>query len=414
LPGSLIAGRTITLTLPGYATWKFDSSYNVVDPPTISATDSDAQGISLGSWQRVDDQTIKCTVSSTSAGASKPGKLVLEKAHIAISAGAPTGDLKLVVGGTTGVTGEVVVGQVTKTAKISVDGTVPEVAVGTQNVELPPIIIEEEAAEGIDGGKVTSTDNTVASLGATGSYKVVRLEFMQDIIPSQPTNVEVVAGDIDIDPALVGRTASADGRWGIDIPIKGTSRTPSKIKVSGVKLSIYAGYPAGPVMCYLKGNAVVQTTKWFPGYTAVASAPVANIVTAAAREGAVAKSATFRIGSTIYNVGAEARAMDVAPYIKDDRTFVPVRYLAYALGVKESDVKWDAATQTVTLTKDRTTVKLVIGSNVLTVNDQVKQMDVAPEIVEPGRTMLPARWVAEAFGAMVGWDPATQTVLIQW
>jgi hypothetical protein len=308
----------------------------------------------------------------------------------------------------------VVVGQVTKTAKISVDGTVPEVAVGTQNVELPPIIIEEEAAEGIDGGKVTSTDNTVASLGATGSYKVVRLEFMQDIIPSQPTNVEVVAGDIDIDPALVGRTASADGRWGIDIPIKGTSRTPSKIKVSGVKLSIYAGYPAGPVMCYLKGNAVVQTTKWFPGYTAVASAPVANIVTAAAREGAVAKSATFRIGSTIYNVGAEARAMDVAPYIKDDRTFVPVRYLAYALGVKESDVKWDAATQTVTLTKDRTTVKLVIGSNVLTVNDQVKQMDVAPEIVEPGRTMLPARWVAEAFGAMVGWDPATQTVLIQW
>jgi len=422
LPESLIAGRTITLTLPGYAAWRYGANNNVIDGPTVSATDSDAQGITLNPWQRIDDQTIKCTVNTTSAGASKPGRLVLEKARIAVSPAAPEGALKITVGGTAGVTGEVVVANVVKTAKISVEGTVPEVAVGTQNIELPPIVIEETEAEGLDGGRATATDVAIANDPndttrrpfVANAYKVVRLEFLQDVLPSQPTKVEVVAGDIDVDPALVDRTPTADGRWGINIPIKGTSRTASKIKVSGVKLNVWSGYPAGAVTCYLKGSSVVQTVRWFPGYTALASAPVANIVAPAAREGAVAKSATFKIGSTIYNVGAEARAMDAAPYIKDNRTFVPVRYLAYALGVKESDVKWDAATQTVTLTKDKTTVKLVIGSNVLTVNDQVKYMDVAPEIVEPGRTMLPARWVAEAFGAAVGWDPATQTVLIQW
>ena len=38
--------------------------------------------------------------------------------------------------------------------------------------------------------------------------------------------------------------------------------------------------------------------------------------------------------------------------------------------------------------------------------------DVAPEIASD-RTMLPARYVAEAFGAVVGWDAGTRTVLIQ-
>jgi len=42
----------------------------------------------------------------------------------------------------------------------------------------------------------------------------------------------------------------------------------------------------------------------------------------------------------------------------------------------------------------------------------VKTADVAPEIVA-GRTFLPARYVAEAFGAAVVWDAAANTVSIQ-
>jgi len=39
-------------------------------------------------------------------------------------------------------------------------------------------------------------------------------------------------------------------------------------------------------------------------------------------------------------------------------------------------------------------------------------MDVAPEIVYPGRTMLPVRWVGQALGAQVDWDETDQTVTI--
>jgi len=38
-------------------------------------------------------------------------------------------------------------------------------------------------------------------------------------------------------------------------------------------------------------------------------------------------------------------------------------------------------------------------------------MDVAPEIVND-RSFLPARFVAEAFGAQVGWNAGSQTVTI--
>lgn len=41
--------------------------------------------------------------------------------------------------------------------------------------------------------------------------------------------------------------------------------------------------------------------------------------------------------------------MDVAPFIESDRTFVPVRFLGNALGVTDSNITWDNNTKTATL-----------------------------------------------------------------
>jgi len=120
----------------------------------------------------------------------------------------------------------------------------------------------------------------------------------------------------------------------------------------------------------------------------------------------------FSIGSTTYVVGEETRTMDVAPEIKDERTFVPIRYLVYSLGVTEEGITWNEKKQEITLTKDDSTIGLTIGSNIQTVNGEEREMDVAPYI-KNGRTMLPARWVAEPFGAKVDWDEATQQVKIE-
>jgi len=106
------------------------------------------------------------------------------------------------------------------------------------------------------------------------------------------------------------------------------------------------------------------------------------------------------------------QTMDVAPYIKEDRTYVPVRYLAYSLGVAEEGVTWDGAARRVGISKDDTDIALIIGSPVMYVDGQPVKMDVAPEITND-RTFLPARWVAEALGAEVEWDDTTKQAIIK-
>ena len=69
------------------------------------------------------------------------------------------------------------------------------------------------------------------------------------------------------------------------------------------------------------------------------------------------------------------------------------------------------AARTVTLTGSNTVVKLTVGSNIITTSTDTIKADV-PVIVRDNRTYLPARFVANAFGADVAWDAVTRTVTI--
>lgn len=120
----------------------------------------------------------------------------------------------------------------------------------------------------------------------------------------------------------------------------------------------------------------------------------------------------FTISQNTYLFNGKEKTMDVKPYVKDSRTYVPVRYLAYALGVQEENITWTQESQKVTVVKDDTTVEMSIGNDTMLVNDKAILMDVAPELKDD-RTMLPARWLAEAFGAEVKWDDKTKQATIK-
>ena len=124
------------------------------------------------------------------------------------------------------------------------------------------------------------------------------------------------------------------------------------------------------------------------------------------------KNIIFWVGSDKYYAQGVFNLMNTKPYIKDGYTYVPVRYLAYAIGLAESDIVWDANTNNVQLTKGDKSISLAIGNNTMIINGTDKSMDVAPEIFD-GSAMLPARYVAEAFGYEVIWDAAAQTVQIK-
>ena len=74
-----------------------------------------------------------------------------------------------------------------------------------------------------------------------------------------------------------------------------------------------------------------------------------------------------------------------------------------------AQVQWDEATQTATLTLGAKVVKVQIGQNNILVDGVPVPMDTAAA-VKDGRTLLPVRAVGEALGANVGYDAATSTV----
>jgi len=107
-------------------------------------------------------------------------------------------------------------------------------------------------------------------------------------------------------------------------------------------------------------------------------------------------------------VNGTALTFDQPPIIENSRTLVPLRIIFEALG---AEVDWDQTTQTVTAIKGDATVTLTIGSDMLNKNGEQIKLDVPAKIVG-SRTLVPARAVAESFGAEVGWDQNTQTVTI--
>ncbi|MCL0068078.1 copper amine oxidase N-terminal domain-containing protein, partial [Peptococcaceae bacterium] len=130
-------------------------------------------------------------------------------------------------------------------------------------------------------------------------------------------------------------------------------------------------------------------------------------------EGELVKSVVFKIGAKEYVVNdTERHPMDVAPFIHDGRTFVPVRFLGNALGVPDEQIEWDGTTSTATLTRGQYTIALTIGNKTALRNGVEYPMDVSPRITPPGRTQLPARFVAEGLGYNVTWCSERQIVIV--
>ena len=92
--------------------------------------------------------------------------------------------------------------------------------------------------------------------------------------------------------------------------------------------------------------------------------------------------------------------MDVAPYIRDGRTMLPIRYVAEALGF---DVEWIRSTRTVVLKNNSTRVEIPVDTNKIIVNGTVYTSDVKPQI-KNNRTMLPIANIARALGLKDGKD----------
>ncbi|HPT76953.1 MAG TPA: copper amine oxidase N-terminal domain-containing protein [Defluviitaleaceae bacterium] len=100
---------------------------------------------------------------------------------------------------------------------------------------------------------------------------------------------------------------------------------------------------------------------------------------------------------------------DAQPFIDSNgRTQVPARFIGERLG---ATVTWDGAAQKAVFVKGNKKLVLYIGKKEYELDGKILQMDTAA-LLHEDRTYVPARYVAEAFGATVRWDSVIKTVYI--
>ncbi len=106
----------------------------------------------------------------------------------------------------------------------------------------------------------------------------------------------------------------------------------------------------------------------------------------------------FTIGDMTYikvtEKGREPRKMDVKPYLKNERTMLPLRYVGEALN---ADVKWDNKTRTAYFTRGGITARIQIDGNKIELsNGKVFTMDTKPDNIN-SRIFVPITNVSQVF-----------------
>lgn len=122
------------------------------------------------------------------------------------------------------------------------------------------------------------------------------------------------------------------------------------------------------------------------------------------------KKIEYKIGSTFYYDSGQKKEMDVAPYIKNNRTYLPLRNVAEALGLTEDQIIWNGVSKTVYLMKDGKSIQIPVGGKHLIINDQMIEIDgMAAEMLH-NRVMVSMRYIMELFNVKITWEPQTQTI----
>ena len=396
LKGSLIGGRSILITLPSNARWYkiddtelYDEDGNVKDLSSWNVDEDNEVKLEFAGLQGTDDRTAKFIVNGDSTNATDPAELKIEDISVVLEPGV-TGDLVATVSGSQGLSGTIKLAEVVNPVTVTAEKT--NVQVGVAKQAAGDIVISEYDAEALN----TDDGNNPVTLTLPDGVK----------FSSKPT-VEVTKGDIEIDHISLTNDDKT-----LSIYFKDDSDEASTIKISNIYYDVDRTVAEADIQVKVGGDALVDSE--MENYISGADdyiVKVANATVITPAPSTVKREAVFTLNSTTYTVNGEQMTMDVAPYLKDGRTYLPVRYVGYALGISPANVLWDNSTRTATFIKGNRVVQVTVASKVLKINGASVTMDVAAEM-KNGRVMVPFRWIAQAFGAQVDWNGTSQTVTV--
>lgn len=118
---------------------------------------------------------------------------------------------------------------------------------------------------------------------------------------------------------------------------------------------------------------------------------------------------TYKVREAGVTVDEKEIKSDFKPYIKEGRTFVPIREVTESIGAK---VDWDNKDKSVTITLNGKAIQMKInsedvkidGKNTKVDKDQVPQLTLYSSPRKETKTMVPLRFISETFGYDVDWN----------
>ena len=116
----------------------------------------------------------------------------------------------------------------------------------------------------------------------------------------------------------------------------------------------------------------------------------------------------MKINDVNYSINGEVKKMDAKPFIKNDRTLVPLRFIVEAIG---GEVNWDNDNRLVTVNSKGKTIELPIDSKTIKIDGKDVNIDQAA-IIKGDRTFVPIRFIAENLDMVVNYINDTREIEI--
>ena len=116
----------------------------------------------------------------------------------------------------------------------------------------------------------------------------------------------------------------------------------------------------------------------------------------------------MKINDVNYSINGESKKMDAKPFIKNDRTLVPLRFIVEAIG---GEVNWDNDNRLVTVNSKGKTIELPIDSKTIKIDGKDVNIDQAA-IIKGDRTFVPIRFIAENLDMVVNYINDTREIEI--
>jgi hypothetical protein len=187
------------------------------------------------------------------------------------------------------------------------------------------------------------------------------------------------------------------------VTVSGKTEAGATVMVGGAKVNVAADGSFSILYMFPKEglNVIEVSSTDAAGNVAKATIPVTYVARTLIR---------LQVGNKTAMINDTAKTLQAAPVNVKGVVMVPLRFIGEAFG---ATVEWEPVFKIVRLQLGSTAIYLQMGYNYASVNGKKIVLQGLPSIIK-GTTMVPIRFISEAFNAQVTWIAATQGVEITY